>query len=136
MPASLKLFERLAYLSVFANIAIFAIENASPAGAHFGVWVMIALAAATVATAVVFISVTVRYRINWLRWLYASMLLISVAGNLWLAPAIFANGASKWIQILTVCCVALNVACVYLLLSRSSSEWFRSRIASGNRASA
>lgn len=135
MPANLKLFERLAYLSVCVNAAIFSIENAAPGGAHFGLWTMVALMAATFATAVILISVTVRYRINWLRWLYASMLAVSAAASIWLIPEIFAKGGNVWIQILTASNIGLNLACIYLLFSRSSSEWFRGS-ASGNRATA
>ena len=134
MPANLKLFERLAYLSVFASIATFALENAGPKGAHFGIWTMTAIVAATLATAMVFISGTVRYRINWLRWLYASLMLIGVAAEVWLIPATFGKGCSAWIQALAVISKGLDLVCVYLLFSASARDWFRSGGVSEKRA--
>src|SRR5262245_26692021 len=135
MPSNLKLFECLSYLSVCVNTAIFVIENAAPGGAHFGLWTMLTLVVGTFATAVIFISVTVRFRINWLRWLYASMLAVSLLAAIWMIPEIFAKGGNVWVQILTPLNIGLFLACLYLLFSRSSNEWFRSSTA-GNGAAA
>jgi hypothetical protein len=136
MPINIIRFERLAYLSLMVSMVAFVLDNSMGAGEHLAPWVV---AVAVVATTLIgggLISATARLRKNWLRWVYAVLVALGVAGDAWTIPTAFA-AHSPLFQALTVGSDILDIACICLLFSAAASAWFRSTaVACGSQATA
>ena len=123
MPVNVIHFERLAYLSLVISMVAYVLDNSSGAGNLPSLATTLAVLA-TMAIGIALIRATARLRKNWLRWTYATLLVLGLAADAWTIPTSFVGG-KLWVQALTGAADIMDVVCIWLLFSAASTAWFR-----------
>jgi hypothetical protein len=94
MPINMIRFERLAYLSLVISLVAIVLDNATPNGAKLGPVALAVVVVVVFAFGGALISATARLRKNWLRWVYAGLFTLGVAGDIWMIPSAIAAGGN------------------------------------------